>query len=232
MFPARFPVLIVLVLTLWFFALACESTDNSGQTETPSTVAAVSEAVETSAAAEPTEPPPATPSPTATPIPTATSTPTVTSVPTATPTPSPTPVPTATPTPSPTPVPTATPTPNPTPVPISITISGSGTRSETANLSEGIYEVHIRWSGNRRCERIAPWHDRFMGMTCPERNFSVTMGSPSSNLTFLVSDVAVAWSGMRLVQVSEGIGNVTPGYITFSVQADYSADWEIIIESV
>ena len=93
MFPARFPVLIVLVLTFCVFALACESTNNSGQIETPSTVAAVSEVVETAAIAEPTEPPPATPASTATLIPTAT--------------PSPTPTPTVVP-PTATPAPTGT----------------------------------------------------------------------------------------------------------------------------
>ncbi len=50
MFRARFPVRIVLVLSLWIFALACESTDNTGNTEPQSTV----ETAESTAAPTPT----------------------------------------------------------------------------------------------------------------------------------------------------------------------------------
>ena len=206
MFRARFPALIVLVLSLWIFALACEPTGNTEPQSTVETAEStgIAPAGPTSAPVTGVTPNPAEAQPSAeSPTPNA-----IQQEPTAT---------SETPT---TLEPTATATPSPARTPIHVVISGSGIKAETVSLPEGLYIVDMVVTENEVC----------IEGTCTEGIFTVEIGGIDEESHLFAFAFLPEWSASLPLRIGTGFLEMPPGTQVVSVEAE--GDWTIAFDSV
>ena len=90
--------------------------------------------------------------------------------------------------------------------------TGTGTATDTVSLSEGLWLVEVRMSGNRDGGRAT--------------NFIMRLEGVAGGSALLVNDIATSWDGGGTVRVGPGfLADVQPGRVIVSVDAAADATW-------
>ena len=99
-----------------------------------------------------------------------------------------------------------------------VTLTGSGTKSQVVMLPEGLYKATAEVTSNENC---------FFG-SCSGTNFIVGIEGLEEGREGLVNEIASEWSGSTTLRIGTGLFDVPPG--TQVVNVDATGEWTITFE--
>ena len=100
--------------------------------------------------------------------------------------------------------------------------SGTGSGLLTGTLGTGSFAMTLRVSNNDDCS---------FG-SCNATNFVVVMEDSAGGSELLANEISSSWSGTRRVNVGNGIFDLSPGAMTWEIDAAPSAAWTLGIRQL